>query len=94
MVQRQERSASWHGGEGGVGERLAQLYAQVGAEEWVVVPPEDPHGPGELAEAAGGVEENARVNAPGELGKVTSDVLAGQRLYPVASQGTIDGARC
>jgi putative ABC transport system permease protein len=92
VVQRQESSSCWHRGEGGVGERLAQLPPQFGAEERVAFSPEDPHGPGELAEPAGGVAEDARVNTPCELGDVAADLLAGQRLYPVAGQPPVEVA--
>jgi hypothetical protein len=66
VVKRQERPAGWHRGEAGVREGLAQLLSQPGPEERVVLSPEDPHRAGELAELAGGVEQDARVDVPRE----------------------------
>jgi hypothetical protein len=83
MVQGQERPATRDRGEAAARGRLAQLTPQLGPEERVGLSPQDPHRAGELAEPAGGVEQDARMDAFRELGKVAPNGLVGERRYPV-----------
>jgi hypothetical protein len=92
MVERQECPAGRHRGQAGAGECLAELPSELGPVVRVVLSPQDPDGPGELAEPGGGVLQDARVDAPRELGEVAADRLAGQRPYPVAGQGMVEGS--
>jgi len=91
MVQRQERPATPDCGEAAARERLAQLTPQLGPEKRVGFSPQDPYGPGELAEPAGGVEQDARMDTLRELRKVAADGLVGQRRYPVEGQPRVEG---
>ena len=90
MVQGQERAAARDRGQAATRECLAQLASELRPEERVGLSPQDPHRAGELAEPAGGVEQDARVDAPRELGEVAADGLAGQRLDPVEGQPGVE----
>jgi hypothetical protein len=78
VVERHERPAAGHGGQAGAGERLAQLASERHPEERIGISPQDPDRAGELAEPAGGVEQDARTEPSRERGEVAADRLAVQ----------------